>query len=242
MSFELSNFRVDEFVNCQYYKIGWKENFTNSQRSSVYPRCFPWASSYLYCEWRLTNEMKLKKIIIHSSMTWSLQVKRTDSSIIVLKIFHLKECLRSFGRIFLWNSSTQKTVCYETIPNSLQFRSPGMCPWTFTLVLVLFWQVVHPHSRSRTEWKHTHRARTTAPVLHSLSEICEGWSWSILCLIVFCVLWHYLPVIHSHFPGTAPISFIIRCWFSKGCASFVEMVWCARFLVECARYYSFSCF
>ena len=54
--------------------------------------------------------------------------------------------------------------------------------------------------------------------------IWDMWGMKLVhsVLIVFCVLWHYVPVIRSHFPENASISFVIRCWFSKGCASFVE--------------------
>ena len=163
--------------------------FTNSQKSFVlsqlvYPRCFPWGSSYLHCEWRLTLEMKLKKIIIHISVTWSLQVKRTDSSIIVLKIFHLK--------IFASASGVGKNFCLKFInpKNCLLWNNSDLPPIPFHRNVPLDFSISSGTSlrggpssfkvkdRMKT---HTHRARTAAPVLHSLSELCEGWSWSILC-------------------------------------------------------------
>ena len=89
-----------------------------------------------------------------------------------------------------------------------------MCPRTFPLVLVLLWEVVHPHSRSRTEWKNTHTQSSYYSSSASLI-IWDMWGMKLVhsVLIVFCVLRIYLPVIHSHFPGTASIGLIIRCWF-----------------------------
>ena len=156
------------------------------------PRIFQWHD---FCGW---DEL-IQVSQFWRSFTWKfLQVPQEVGKNFCLKLINLKSCL-------LWNNSDVPPIPFS---------------WNVTLDFSISSGTSLRGGPSSFKVKDRMKTHIQSSYCSSCASllIWDMWGLKLLhsVLIVFRVLWRYLPVTRSHFPCTASKGLIIRCWFPTG--------------------------